>query len=438
MSTKSLLSLSVFAFASLSLAQNNRLTFVPGELIVKFKESTSFTTRQRICNRLSSLPPQRIESLAIENFASEASLVLKVGRDPRIIASELRSNGDIEYAEPNWIYRTQAVANEPFYRNGQIWGVLGAGTPLRSNEFGSGAAALWNKDRIGSNDVIVGIIDEGVMVRHADLAANIWTNTQDPIDGKDNDGNGFVDDNQGWDFANNDRTVYDGTFDDHGTHVAGTIGAVGGNGVGVAGMNWRIKMIPLKFLGPNGGSSSNAIRAIDYLTNLKTRRGLNIVASNNSWGGGGYSQALADAIERANRAGILFIAAAGNSNANNDSTSSFPANYPNTNVISVGAIGSNGARASFSNFGKVQVDLFAPGDRILSTFPGSGDTSAYAFMSGTSMATPHVTGAVALYRSMYPSATPQQIRTALFNQVRKSTALQNLCVTGGRLNVSGF
>jgi len=287
--------------------------------------------------------------------------------------------------------------------------------------------------------VIVGIIDEGWMHTHADLSGNGWVNPFEIAgDKKDNDGNGYVDDVTGWDFAGNNASTYDGTADDHGTHVAGTIGGKGGNGLGVAGVCWNVKMIGLKFLGANGGTSANAIKAIDYLTDLKTRHGLNIVASNNSWGGGGASSLLQAAIERANAKNILFVAAAGNSNSNNDAVANYPSNYPNTNVIAVAAITSTGARLSFSNFGATQVDIGAPGSGIWSTVPGNGNTSSYASYDGTSMATPHVTGAVALYKSLNPSATAAQIKTAILNSAVPTPLLSGKCVTGGRLSVATF
>src|SRR5204863_9845200 len=161
---------------------------------------------------------------------------------------------------------------------------------------------------------------EGAMFAHEDLSANFWTNTFDPVDGKDNDGNGYIDDVHGWDFANNDNSTFDGTTDDHGTHVSGTIGAKGGNGKGIAGVNWNVTILSGKFLGPDGGDTFSAVEAIDYFVDLKKRQGINLVAINASWGGGGYSQSLHDSIIRAAKAGIIFCAAAGNDSLNNDVT----------------------------------------------------------------------------------------------------------------------
>ncbi|MDX5338857.1 MAG: S8 family serine peptidase, partial [Cyclobacteriaceae bacterium] len=353
----------------------------------------------------------------------------------------LRNMPEIEYAEPNWIYQHFATSNDPYFTGGQLWGMSANG-----NQFGSRAATAWAADKTGSSTVYIGIIDEGYMYTHEDLAANAGVNPGEIAgDGIDNDGNGLVDDVYGWDFDGNNSSVFDGTGDDHGTHVAGTIGGVGGNGIGVAGVVWNVKMIGAKFLGSRGGTTSNAIKAVDYFTDLKNRHGLNIVATNNSWGGGGYSQALKDAIDRANAAGILFIAAAGNSGTNNDTSPSYPSGYTSPNVIAVASITSTGALSSFSQYGATSVDLGAPGSGIWSTVPvavGKGKNatigSGYASYNGTSMATPHVTGAAALYASLNPGATASQIKNALLSSVTPTPSLQGKVSTNGRLNVSGF
>jgi len=202
-----------------------------------------------------------------------------------------------------------------------------------------------------------------------------------------------------------------------------------------------IKLISAKFLGRRGGTTANAVKAVDYITDLKTRHGLNIVATNNSWGGGGFSQALQDAITRAGSAEILFVAAAGNDAVDNDTTASYPSNYPNANVIAVASITNTGALSSFSQWGKTTVDLGAPGSAIYSTVPVSNKgkvTAGYASYNGTSMATPHVTGAAALYASTRPGASAADIKAAILDNTVPTTSLQGKTVTGGRLNVSGF
>ena len=259
------------------------------------------------------------------------------------------------------------------------------------------------------------------------------------IKDRDNDGNGKIDDIHGWDFAGNNNSTFDGASDDHGTHVSGTIGGSGGNGTGVAGINWNVTLISAKFLGSNGGTTANAIASVDYITDLKTRHGLNIVATNNSWGGGGFSQSLQDAITRAGNANILFIAAAGNDGLNTESNTSYPSGYNNENIIAVASITSSGAISSFSNYAASKVDIGAPGSGIISTVPAAKKGgSAYANYSGTSMATPHVTGAAALYAAYHPGSTAAQIKSAILSSAVPTASLNGKCVTGGRLNVSGF
>ena len=354
----------------------------------------------------------------------------------------LSGDSAVSFAEPNFIYTHGLVSNDPYFTNGSLWGMYGAGT-TPANQFGSGAAAAWAASHVGLHSVHVGIIDEGVM-QHTDFGTNIWVNPGETAgNGIDDDGNGYVDDVRGWDFAGNDNSTYDGNSDDHGTHVAGTIGAVGGNAVGVAGVNWNVTMIPVKFLGRRGGTTANAVKAIDYLIDLKARYGINLVASNNSWGGGGFSEALLNAINRSRDADILFIAAAGNGGSdgvgdNNDTTAFYPANYNSDAVISVAAITSSGAKSGFSNYGATTVDLGAPGSAINSTVPSKQNASTYASYSGTSMATPHVTGAAALYASTHPGATAAQIKAAILSSVTATPSLAGRTVTGGRLNVSGF
>jgi subtilisin family serine protease len=303
--------------------------------------------------------------------------------------------------------------------------------------FGSQASAAWGNDHTGNAGVYVGVIDEGIQYSHPELDGNVGNPRELPGNGRDDDGNGYVDDHFGYDFANNDTQVYDGgtqgKLDDHGTHVSGTIGGEGGNGAGVAGVNWDVTLISGKFLGRNGGTTANAVRAVDYFTGLK-QRGLPIVATNNSWGGGGYSQALSDAIARANAADILFVAAAGNSGTNNDTTPSYPSNYNLANVIAVAAIDRNGALASFSQYGRTTVDLGAPGVGVWSTTA----FNTYSSYSGTSMATPHVTGAAALYKSTHPSATAADIKAEILSSATPTASLSGKTVSGGRLNVGGF
>jgi len=417
--------------------------YVPGEVIVKYKRGTADLQKQSVRGR--TFAQQMIKLRTPDDGDGETELMkLPTFMNTKETINNLRKDPSVEYAEPNYIYTHDATSNDPFYTNGSLWGMYGdATTP--ANQFGSQAGEAWAAGYVGSNNVYVGVIDEGIDLNHPDLAANIWTNPFDPVDGVDNDGNGRIDDIHGWDFVGNDNSIYDGTGDDHGTHVSGTIGAVGGNGIGVAGVNWNVTIISAKFLGASGGTTANAVLAVDYITDLKVRHGLNIVATSNSWGGGGYSQALNDAIIRAAKQNILFIAAAGNANSNNDTTPNYPSNYNTTNgtstetgagydsVIAVASITSTGARSSFSNYGSTTVDLGAPGSGIYSTTPNN----TYSSYSGTSMATPHVSGAAALYKSANPGASAAQIRQAILDSAvnTPTSSLSGISVTGGRLNI---
>jgi subtilisin family serine protease len=423
-----------------SLADANR-SHVPGELIVQFKPGANENAKAAVLRGIDARLHEELRP-ASQRVDGKGDVHLVKLPPGLTVAAALRGlkSDIVDFAEPNWVYRTQAVSNDPQFTSGALWGMYGP-TTSPANAYGSQAAAAWARGNTCNASVVVGIIDEGYMHTHSELAGNKWVNPYDATDGVDNDGNQYVDDVNGWDFAGNDNTVFDGAGDDHGTHVAGTIAGRGGNGAGVAGVCWNLTLISAKFLGNHGGTTANAIKAVDYLTDLKTRHGINIVASNNSWGGGGFSQALQDAIERANAANILFVAAAGNESTNIDATPSYPAGYPNANIISVAAIDKTGALASFSNYGATKVHLGAPGVAIVSTVPVKSKgsvTEGYASYSGTSMATPHVTGAAAMYASSHPGATAAQIKAAILSSVVPTPSLAGKTITGGRLNVSGF
>lgn len=411
---------------------------VAGELIVKFAAGASDLQRGAALAAVQGKVGARLVTQAMKHAGDNEGLtVVRTPLDAPGAAAALRSLPGVVYAEPNYCYYHDAVSNDTYYTNGSLWGMYGdATTP--ANQYGSQAGEAWAAGHTGSTTVLVGEIDEGIMFTHSDLAGQIWTNPYDPADGVDNDGNGYIDDIHGWDFDGNNNTIYDGTYDDHGTHVAGTMGAKGGNGLGVVGVCWNIQIISGKFLGKRGGTTTNAILALDYMTDLKTRHGLNLVAINNSWGGGAFSQALQDAIERSNQANIVFVASAGNDGANTDATPSYPACYPNANIISVASITSTGTLSSFSNYGLTTVDIGAPGSAIYSTVPSKTGTSSYASYSGTSMAAPHVTGGVALYAATHPGLTAAQLKAAVLGSVVPTASLSGKCVTGGRLNVSGF
>jgi subtilisin family serine protease len=412
--------------------QQSGLNYEPNQVLVKFSKGISESKRAAALARIGGNVAEKILTRTMKRFGDNEGVYL-INTPMAALEAISRVKGiEIEYAEPNYIYTHSDVSNDPYFTNGSLWGTNGT--------YGSNAVTAWGNGHTGSSTVYVGVIDEGVQYTHPDLVANFWTNPFDQAgDGIDNDGNGYKDDTHGWDFAGNNNTTYDGTGDDHGTHVSGTIGAKGGNGTGVAGVNWNVTIISAKFLGSNGGTTANAIKAVDYITDLKTLHNLNIVATNNSWGGGGYSSGLQAAIERANAANILFVAAAGNGNPggkaiNIDSKPSYPASYSNANVIAVAAINSTGGIASWSNYGATSVDLGAPGVGIYSTLPNN----TYGSYSGTSMATPHVTGACALYASTHPGSSAAVIKNAILSNTIFTSSLNGKCATNGRLNVSGF
>jgi subtilisin family serine protease len=302
----------------------------------------------------------------------------------------------------------EKVSNDPQLSN--LWGL----TKIDASQ-------AWNVST-GSQSVVVAVIDTGVDYTDPDLAANIWTN---PNAGKD----GFTGDVHGYNFVDNDGNPMDDNG--HGTHVAGILGAVGNNGQGVVGVNWSVSIMPLKFLNSDGtGYLSDAIRAINYVTMERTQFGVNVRVINASWGGSESSAALQSAIQAANSAGILFVTAAGNNGTNNDTTAQYPADYTAANVISVAASDQNDKLASFSNYGATSVDLAAPGVSIYSTLPGN----KFATYSGTSMATPYVTGVAALCWAVDPNATVAEVRNALLQGVDPLAAMSGKLVSGGRLD----
>ena len=412
----------------------------PGELLVQFAPGASAADRNAI---RSGLGASRIETVrGAGNGKGDLELLrLAPGLAVADAVRGLDGVSGVEFAEPNWTYFHQAQANDTYAANGTLWGMYGdASAP--ANQWGSQAAEAWSRGHTDCSGVVIGVIDEGIYFQHEDLAANIWNNPNEVANGVDDDGNGYADDFRGWDFDGGSNNINSGgANDDHGTHVAGTIGGVGNNGKGVAGVCWSgVKIVNAKFLGRRGGSTANAIKAVDYMTGLKAE-GVNIVATNNSWGGGGFSQGLQDAIGRADAAGILFIAAAGNDAYDNDATASYPSNYPNANVIAVASTTNTGGLSSFSQWGRTTVDLGAPGSSIASTVPKSVKgalASGYASYSGTSMATPHVSGCVALYASSHAGASAATIKSAILGTTVFTPSLNGKVATNGRLDCSSF
>lgn len=443
-------SASVFAQAAAStnappFANSDEPAFKSDEVLVKFRGDV---TDEQIASAFRGASLQLIKQIQtpVMRGHGDIGITRALTKMPVQAAVNVLSQlPGIEFAQPNWIYRQQDVSNDPYFLNGSLWGVYG-GASSPANDFGSHAAEAWAAGDAGSKGVYIGIIDTGIQHDHPDLAGNMWVNLaeQNGKAGTDDDLNGYIDDIYGWNAIAGNGNIYE-PADKHGTHVAGTIGALGGNATGVVGVNWTVNIISGKFIGADGsGTTVDAVEAIDYMINLKSTKGLNIVALNNSWGGGAYDTALFNAIVRAAQAEILFVAAAGNGDwlnraVNTDRTPFYPACYNTATaagydaVISVTAIDSKGAKPSWANYGTTTVDLGAPGVGIISTYPGNG----YASNDGTSMATPHVTGAIALYAAKYPGAKASSIKKALIDSTTGTPSLTST-VTKGRLDVVEF
>jgi subtilisin family serine protease len=428
-----------------------RAEFVPGSVLVRFRSDEAAKLAERTATALQ-LPDATQAPMRVERF--EGSDLLPGLRHVHVTAADtlqavaaLNARPDVLYAEPDYIRRKSAVPNDPRYaemyslnNTGQSGGTVGV--DIRAEQ-------AWNTTQ-GSRNIVVGIVDEGFDINHPDLRDNVWTNPSDDADA------GFPGDTHGWDFVHNDASVFDNTsgvypapdsyngdIDDHGTHVAGTIGATGNNGLGVAGINWQVSLMSIKVLGRSGGSDSDIIRGYAYAKMMRERwessnhtRGANIRVLNNSYGGGGFSQTALDAIRALNNAGILFVVAAGNGGAdhigdNNDRLPEYPANFDAPNVISVASTDRFDSRSSFSNFGARTVALGAPGSQILSTTP----FSTYSTFSGTSMATPHVAGAAALLCAANPNLSVAQLRGLLLYSGDVTTAMTGITSSNRRLSL---
>lgn len=324
--------------------------------------------------------------------------------------NKLKSDPSVAYAEPDYIIsESDTTTNDPHLS--KLYGMSKIS-----------ATKTWDY-YTGGNNVVVGIIDTGIDYNHQDLSSNMWTNPGEiPNNNIDDDNNGYIDDIYGWNFCNNTNNPMDDKG--HGTHCAGTIGATGNNNIGVVGVNWTVKMAALKFLNAEGkGNTSDAISAVNYAAQMK------FPITNNSWGGGAYSQALRDAI---NSYQGLFVAAAGNNYGNNnDKTPVYPSSYDCSNILAVAATDANDNLASFGNYGLQTVDVAAPGADIFSTVPNNG----YEYKSGTSMATPHVAGAVALLKSYKASLSTSELKSVIMSNVDKVSSLNGKVATGGRINL---
>ena len=392
---------------------------VADHVLVKTHASVSLSSVENLADRLGGFVRRKMHSPDHYLIAFPNADIDTVENRTAALAA---AGNIVALAEPDHIvYALESTPNDPSY--GELWGMNKIDMPK-----------AWDIST-GTGGVVVGVIDTGCDLDHPDLISNLWVNTGEiPTNGIDDDLNGFVDDVHGYDFRNNDGNPSDDTG--HGTHVAGTIGAVGNNGIGVAGVNWSTRIMILKFLGPSGGYISDAIESLNYAVMMK-QQGVSVRLTNNSWGDstqpGYYSPTMHNAIEASKDAGMLFVTAAGNNGKDNDAEPIYPASYDSSNIITVANTTSSDGKSGTSNYGATSVDLGAPGTGIHSTTVGGG----YGNKSGTSMASPHVAGVAALIWELMPDLSWQEVQSAIFIGTDSISSMQGITVTGGRLNAFG-
>lgn len=409
----------------------------PDRLIVCFHKNTTFTQAARTQYHQSRGTAVRKHLRMINADVIQ----LPAGASLRAVAKKYAARPEVAFVQPDFIVHANELPDDEYFPHGasslgapddqKMWGLHtnaldGVNQPPTTVfDMDIDTAEAW-EITTGSSSVVVAVIDSGVDYNHEDLAANMWVNTgETPGNGLDDDGNGYIDDVYGYDFVNDDGDPMDDN--NHGTHVSGTIGGVGNNGIGVAGVVWTVRIMALKFLGASGsGWTSDAVRAADYAV------ANGALISNNSWGGGGFNPALQAAIAAAQLVDHVFVASAGNDNRNTDDVPKFPASLDNENIISVAAMNPDGSRASFSNYGIETVDLTAPGVDIWSAKRDGG----YLSMNGTSMSGPHVAGVAALLRSVRPDSTFDQVKQWILDGVTPMSEWNGLVLSGGRLDAA--
>jgi thermitase len=399
---------------------------VPGEFLVKLKPTMQVMRfdKQTLGRQLGAavktvIPHYNLVVVKRPVFEMQNSAIKFLSKNPLVA-----------YAEPNFIYHIVKTPNDP--ELGKLWGLKNVGQEDSEKKIGIvgidiAAEKAWDIET-GSDKVVVAVIDTGIDYTHPDLIDNVWTNEAEANGqaGVDDDGNGYIDDVHGMNFVESETPTAD-PMDDHGhgSHVSGTIGGRGDDKKGVVGVNWNVKIMGIKFLSADGGGTlEGAVKAIEYANKMKVK------ILSNSWGGGGFSQALKDAIDESNKQGALFVAAAGNESNDNDASPAYPASYEVPNVIAVAAIDNRGSLASFSSFGKKSVHLAAPGVNVYSSL----NNSTYDSWSGTSMATPHVSGVAALLLAHEPNMSGIELKERLISTTRSLASLKGKTKSGGMLN----
>ena len=399
----------------------------PTRLLVKYRQASpgaAEVLRQhslKVRNQPTLVPRVAVLDVDEPAAALDAADETEVTRRLTARIEALRRSGQFEYVEPDWEVSISRTPTDSYYSQNLLWG-------LRNTYYHDadiGAEAAWDITT-GSRDVIVAVIDTGIRHTHRDLAAQMWVNPGEiPNNGVDDDRDGYVDNVHGINAITGRGNPIDDN--DHGTHVAGTIGAQANGGGGHVGVAWQVRLMGCKFLNSSGrGYDSDAIECI----NFAVRNGASIL--NNSWGGGSYNPAMYDAIVAARNAGVLFVAAAGNETSNNDAYPHYPSSYRVDNVISVASVTVTDDLSYFSNYGRTSVHIAAPGSTIWSCTAAS-DTS-YGSKDGTSMATPHVAGVAALVRARFPGISVGELRTRILNSAVAIPELSGRCTTGGRVN----
>jgi len=436
--------------------ETSRAEYVPGELLIKFRTGVGHRSAQSIHRAFGSLLKKRFTRIKVDHIQ------IQEGWSIEDALAMYRHSPEVEYVEPNYLRRAFLMPNDPDFVS--LWGLHNTGQSMGVSDADIDAPEAWDI-LTDSSSVIIAILDTGADLDHDDLAENIWINTNESIGdangdefpgekGVDDDGDGlidedsqgrqpgepgytndlkddddeneYIDDIQGWDFINNDNDPDDDSAPDyHGTHVTGIIAGKGNNGLGITGVCWFASAMPLKTLDAIGdGSVAEEIEAIEYAI----ENGASII--NASLGGPDYSNAEYEAIQRAEDAGVLFVAAAGNEGSDNDHVPNYPASYELNNIISVAATDNCDTLASWSNYGATSVDVAAPGVSIYSTKAGN----TYQELSGTSMAAPYVSALAALIWAEYGDLTYGQVKETILDSVDLKSNLEGILFSGGRIN----